>query len=839
MLETDGKFYLGRINDPASGETRDEIVLYDPDDLTTHALVVGMTGSGKTGLCIDLLEEAALNDVPALMIDPKGDITNTLLHFPGLLPSDFAPWINVDEARRAGKSVEEVAGKTADLWRNGLAGWDITPERIQALKDSVRFAVYTPGSDSGLPISILASLAAPDVPWQENEELLREQVSGTVTALLGLTGMVDIDPVQSREHILLANIFEHAWSQGKDLDLGELIMQTQSPPFEKLGFFEVDTFFPEKDRFKLAMKLNNIVASPGFQSWLEGDALDIERLLYDSNGRARHTIFYIAHLKDDEKMFFVTLLFSTVETWMRTKRGTGSLRSLIYFDEIFGFLPPVGNPPSKEPMLRMLKQARAFGVGLILATQNPVDVDYKAMSNAGTWMIGKLATEQDKARLLDGLTSAAGGGLARGDFDRLISSLGKRAFLLRNVHEKKPVIFRTRWAMNYLAGPVTRTQIPALNELAGVGKVETPRASYEPAKGFAATAALAESEVSGPVSEAKQELPGTSTRPAVPAHYGEFFLPINQSLTDAVKQRGRSIPLGAEEHGILYRPALLAQAEVLFVNRKYGLNQEIQTSALVEEPGRRGNVRWEDFRSKALDSRSLDRRPDSQARFGALEQPLSDARLMRMMKSDFADSIYREISVPVKANETLGVYAGPNVNAKAFQRMCEEAAEEKQEVEVDRMDARYRRKIESVQNRLTREERELREDEAEHSRRKSEEMSSYAETALGFFGIGRKKSISSALSRRSQTARAKEDIQESIEEIDELKGDLEQLREELAAELDEIEEKWAEIAADVEVIEVSPYKKNIDVDLFGVAWVPYYLVEVNGEFEEFPAFLFM
>ncbi len=843
MIDTDGKFYLGRINDPATGETGDEMLLYDPDDLTTHALVVGMTGSGKTGLCIDLLEEAALNNIPALMIDPKGDITNTLLHFPELLPADFAPWVNADQARREGKSVEEVAEKTADLWRNGLAGWDIGQERLQALKDSVRFAVYTPGSDAGLPISILASLAAPDIPWAGNEELLREQIAGTVTALLGLTGMVDIDPVQSREHILLSNIFEYAWSQGKDLDLGELIMQTQSPPMEKLGFFEVDTFFPEKDRFKLAMMLNNIVASPGFQSWLEGEALDIERLLYDSSGRARHTIFYIAHLNDEERMFFVTLLFSTVETWMRTKRGTGSLRALIYFDEIFGYLPPVGNPPSKEPMLRMLKQARAFGVGLMLASQNPVDIDYKAMSNAGTWMIGKLATEQDKSRLLDGLTSAAGGGLDRADYDELISALGKRVFLIRNVHEKRPALFQTRWAMNYLAGPVTRTQIPALNELAGLGMAESPAlprpaAQPDPAHAAPLVAPTAAQQATAPVSEPEQELdlPGTSTRPAVPTNIGEYFLPTTLTLSEAVRKQGRAIPVGAEEHGVLYRPVLLAQAQVQFTNRKYNLNSEIQVAALVEEPSRRGNIRWENFLRDAVDHRFFERQPIAQSRFAALEQPLSDGSMLRTMKSDFANWIYGDVTAPVKANETLGIYAGPDVDEKAFQKMCEEAAEEKEDVEIDKLDAAYQRKIDSIEKKLTREERELREDEAALSRSKSEEYTSYAETALGFFGIGRKKSVSTAMSKRGRTARAQEDVEESIEEIAELKGDLAELREELQAELDEIEARWAEIAAEVTELPVAPYKKDIDVDLFGVAWVPHYLVQVEDGFEEFAGY---
>ncbi len=462
MIETGGKFYLGKIFDPEQGKRTDAPLLYDPDDLTTHAVVVGMTGSGKTGLCIDLLEEAALNNLPALMIDPKGDITNALLHFPDLAPGDFQAWVNASEARREGKTVEQAAAEAATLWKNGLAEWGIGPERLQQLSQAAHYAVYTPGSDAGIPVSILATLKAPDLSWETNQELLLEKISGTVTAILGLVGMTEIDPVRSREHIILSNIFEHAWRQGRDLDLGELILQTQNPPFEKLGVFDVETFFPEKDRFELAMLLNNILAAPSFRGWIEGQPLEIPTLLYGPDGRPRHSVFYIAHLNDAERMFFVTLLFSAVETWMRTQTGSPSLRSLVYFDEIYGYLPPTANPPSKQPMLRMLKQARAFGVGLVLATQNPVDVDYKALSNAGTWFIGKLQTEQDKERLLDGLQGAAGG-LEWSVYDRLISRLGKRVFLLHNVHSKQPVLFQTRWAMNYLAGPLTRAQIPALN----------------------------------------------------------------------------------------------------------------------------------------------------------------------------------------------------------------------------------------------------------------------------------------------------------------------------------------------------------------------------------------
>ncbi len=485
-MDTKGEFYLGRVFDPAKAQTSEKMQLYDPADLTTHGVVVGMTGSGKTGLCIGMLEEAALNGIPALMIDPKGDITNALLHFPDLLPQDFRPWVNPDQARQEGKSLDQAAADTAAMWRDGLAQWDIQPDRIQALKESANFAIYTPGSDAGIPVSILASFEAPDLVWEDNREMLREKISGTVTAILGLVGFQDIDPVRSREHILLSNIFENSWKEGKDLDLGELIMQTQTPPFEKLGVFDVNTFFPEKERFGLAMSLNSILAAPSFQTWIEGQPLNIRSLLYAPDGRPKHSVFYIAHLSEAERMFFVTLLFSAVELWMRSQSGTTTLRAIVYFDEIFGYMPPISNPPAKQPMLRMLKQARAFGVGLVLVTQNPVDIDYKALSNAGTWFIGKLQTDQDKQRLLDGLEGAMSGSLDRRAYDRLISSLGKRVFLLHNVHGKGGQLFQTRWAMNYLAGPLTRTQIPALNQLAGAELPSAP--APVPAAGLAAAA---------------------------------------------------------------------------------------------------------------------------------------------------------------------------------------------------------------------------------------------------------------------------------------------------------------------------------------------------------------
>jgi hypothetical protein len=843
MMDTQGKFYLGRIFDTEKGQTTDNPFLYDPDDLTTHAFVVGMTGSGKTGLCIDLLEEAALNGLPALMIDPKGDITNMLLHFPELLPSDFQPWVNVDQARRSGQTLEEAGKEAADLWRNGLASWDITPERLRALEKSVHFAIYTPGSDAGIPVNILASLKAPEIAWEDNRELLREKISSTATALLGLVGLTNIDPVRSREHILLANIFENAWSQGRDLTLSELIMQTQSPPFAKLGVFDVNTFFPEKDRFGLAMLLNNILAAPAFQTWIEGQPLDIPSLLFGPDGRPRHSVFYIAHLSDAERMFFTTLLFSAVETWMRAQSGAQSLRALLYFDEIFGYLPPVANPPSKEPMLRMLKQARAFGVGLVLVTQNPVDVDYKALSNMGTWFIGKLQTDQDKQRLLDGLQGAVAGNMDRAAYDRLISTLGKRVFLAHNIHNKpgkEATLFQTRWAMNYLTGPLARTQIPALNQMVGaVLSSEKPSIPASPAakqtKSSASASPAVQTPAPAPVSG--PDLPGTLTQPALPSSIQSFYLPNNLSFTQAFKAAGASYPPQADSLGMLYRPVLLAQAHIRFINRKYNLDHEKIYSSLIPNPDRRGVIRWDDFSTAPIDPGQLDDRPDPRARFSIPESPLSDAKLMSSIQKDFLDWVYRSSQVTVRANEALKVYAGPETSQADFRKLCAQAAQDGRDAEIDKISTTYDKKIASLQEKIRREERELNQDESEFSQRKLEELGTHAENLLGLFS-GRKSSrrLSSSLSRRRMTEKAKADVKESEESIQEFEKQIAALEKEKTSALEDTQNKWAELANQITEIPITPYKKDILLDLFGLAWYPYFMVQTEQELSELPGF---
>ncbi|MBM3126140.1 MAG: ATP-binding protein, partial [Chloroflexi bacterium] len=571
-MMAESNFYLGRLFDAKSGKLSSKPLEYDPADLTTHAVVTGMTGSGKTGLCIALLEEAALQGIPAIIIDPKGDLTNLLLHFPDLAPQDFQPWIDPEMARRAGKSLDQAAEEASKAWRNGLEEWGIDRKRLAALQNAAEYAIYTPGSDSGISINVLSSLAAPELDWESNREVLRERITSTVTALLGLVGFTDIDPIRSREHILISNIFEEHWSKGRDVDLTELILQTQNPPFEKLGAFPTDTFFPPNERMDLAMTLNNILAAPAFEAWRAGDPLDVQALLFGRDKRPRHSVFYLAHLSETERMFFVTLLFTAVETWMRTQSGSTALRALLYMDEIYGYLPPTANPPSKQPLLRMLKQARAFGLGLLLATQNPADVDYKGLSNTGTWFIGKLQTDQDKQRLLDGLDSLTGG-VSRGAMDKLISSLGKRVFVMHNVHEKSPVVFQSRWAMNFLAGPLTRTHIPALNDLVHakpIAKTQSkPAGSQAPGT---AESSKTDEPLATPIPASTAT--GSLTKPSLPAGIREYFLPQTNSLPEAFQSAGRSMPAEAMIQGVVYRPALLASAQIRILDRKLGVDTE-------------------------------------------------------------------------------------------------------------------------------------------------------------------------------------------------------------------------------------------------------------------------
>src|SRR6185295_10203563 len=513
-----GVFYLGRRYDLSTKKTTPDLVLYDSKDLVTHALCVGMTGSGKTGLGIAAIEEAAIDGVPVIVIDPKGDLTNLLLTFPNLRPDDFAPWVNEDEARRAGKSPAEFAAAQADLWKHGLAEWGEDGARIQRLRDAADFMLYTPGSTAGVPVAILTSL---ERPASGDSEVWRELVPTVVSSVLALIG-VSAEPLKSREHILLSTILLAAWESGESLDFASLIQRVQHPPFTHVGVMDIDSFFPAQDRFALAMSINALIASPGFEVWSQGDPLDVGAFFRTSAGKPRVSIFTIAHLDDGQRMFFVALLLNAIAGWMRTQTGTSSLRAMVYMDEIFGFFPPVANPPSKGPLLTLLKQGRAAGIGVVLATQNPVDLDYKGLSNIGTWWLGRLQTDRDKARLLDGLESANdAGGFDRAEVDRLLSGLPSRVFLMRNVHEDALTLFQSRWALSYLRGPLGRDEIKKLTaarpQASKSGSVARPVATA----GAAATGGKA----AGAATAASSRQRAGGERPVVPPDISQFFAP--------------------------------------------------------------------------------------------------------------------------------------------------------------------------------------------------------------------------------------------------------------------------------------------------------------------------
>lgn len=821
MAASNPGYYLGKVYDNKTNSLTDEQVFLDPSNLTTHAVVTGMTGSGKTGLCIGLLEEAALHGIPAIIVDPKGDLTNMLLHFPSLLPTDFEPWIDPETARQSGKSVEQMAAETSEKWKKGLSDWGYGSEQLQALGDKADYAIFTPGSTSGIPVNILSSFQAPELDWESNAEVLRERISSTVTALLGLIGLNDIDPLRSREHILLSNLIETAWINKQSLSLTDIILQVQTPPMERLGAFPMESFFPEKERFSLAILLNNFLAAPSFQVWQQGQVLDIGELLYPKSGKPRHSVFYLAHLSENERMFFVTLLFAAVETWMRSQRGTGNLRALVYFDEIMGYLPPVANPASKTVMMRMLKQARAFGVGLVLATQNPVDVDYKALSNAGTWMIGRLQTEQDKQRLLDGLTSA-GGNTSVATFDKLISGLQKRVFLFHSIYKSGPVTFSTRWALNYLAGPMTRDQIPLANKLVGAvaGKTTT------------STGATAVTPSDTKPNAAVKSSGTTASRPAIPGDINEFFLPASKGFSEAAA--AANLPAGLNAKGMVYKAALLLQAEVRYLSRQYNIESSKKVAALLDSPGT-GLVKWDNFTMDALDPHNLDSQPLPNSQFHPAAAWLGDTKKTTDIQKDFNEWIYRSSSIKLRANTTLKVFSTPEMTQADFLTHCTEAARYLVEAEMEKVESTFATKISSLERKIDAQELDVKAAQNAVNQRNVESLATGGGALLGML-TGRKRSLSSTMSKVRMASAAKDRKIAEEQDLENLQEQMKELLLQKEKALKDVTAKWADVTTKTTEVSITPTKSDIFSEIFGVAWLPYYLTDNAGSQVEIPAF---
>jgi hypothetical protein len=798
-----GVFYLGREFDPGAGALKDDLVLYDAKDLTTHAVCVGMTGSGKTGLCLSLLEEAAIDGVPAICIDPKGDLGNLLLAFPGLAPADFQPWVDPADAQRKGVSVEELAAKTADTWRKGLAEWQQPVERVAKYRDAVDVAIYTPGAETGLPLSVLRSFAPPPAELLADAAATRDRVGAVVSGLLSLLGR-DADPIQSRDHILLANILESSWRAGASLDMAGLIHAVQKPPFDKVGAFDLDTFFPAKDRLGLAMAINNLLASPGFATWMKGEPLDAQRLLYTAEGKPRLSIISIGHLSDAERMFIVTLVLNEVIAWMRNQSGTSSLRAILYMDEIFGYFPPNGNPPSKVPMLTLLKQARAFGLGCVLATQNPVDLDYKGLANCGTWLIGRLQTERDKLRLIEGLEGALSGaaGYDRATLDRMMSALTQRVFLVRNVHDDAPYLMKSRWALSFLRGPLTGPEIARVMAPRKTAALAAPAAA-QPGGGAQAPGAAAAAAPEGGG-------PAAAPRPVLPADVNEYFLPATRGS-------------GPVE----YRPMVMGLAKMHFVDAKLGLDQWSTTAWLAPLGDDGKEALWaEGSAHEGLKAR-VSKSPEAGASFASLPGPAMRAATHAAFGKQLATHLYENQRAELLLCEALKTASAPGETEGDFRARLGLLLREKRDAAVEDLRRRQAPKLATLDDRIRRAEDKLAREQDQLKQQKLNTALSVGTSILGAL-FGRKTISAGTIGRATTAARSAGRIgreSQDVDRADESLAVLQQRREALQAEIEAEAAKIAEsldpAAIVLRPVSVAPRKADLAVGEVALAWAPW------------------
>ncbi len=790
-----GAFYLGREYDLDAKAANGDLVLYDSKDLVTHGVVLGMTGSGKTGLCLALLEEAAMDRIPAIVIDPKGDIANLLLTFPDLKPEDFRPWINEDDATSKGVTPDDYAATTAATWRKGMADWGQDPGRIKELRERVDITLFTPGSKAGIPVSILGSFDAPPAEVIEDGELLGERIESTVSSLLSLVG-VDADPIQSPEAILLANIFGRTWGAGTNLSLEDLIRHIQKPPFDKVGVIDTDTFLTTKDRQSLALKFNNLLASPGFATWLEGLPLDPAKLLHAADGNPRVSVFSIAHLSDPERMFFVSLLLNQTLGWMRAQSGTTSLRAILYMDEIYGYLPPTANPPSKKPLMTMLKQGRAFGLGCLLATQNPVDLDYKALSNIGTWWLGRLQTERDKLRVLDGLEGAAGAQNARFDraaMEKLLSALGNRVFLMNNVHEDQPVLFQVRWLMSYLRGPLTRNQIKTLMD---------PRRAD-----FGAQAPAAAATPANPMAMPRPAMPAANAgRPLVGQGVVEKFAP---ATADAA----------------VYQPCLLRVGTVRFASTK--ASTEGSRTVRHVNPMSAQGIDWDTSLPPPLQAEALGGEPAPGISFGELPGYAMNARNYQQVTKEFEEWLYRNERVEVFFCPAFKEWSKIGESEGEFRGRLGLAAREARDAAVAKLREVARKKVATLESRLQTAQATLNRQQTEASSAKMQAGASVLGNVLGAL-LGRKSGLGGlvrsgmgSMTRATSAYKQSQDVVAAEDKVRTIQQQIAEVEQEIADQIAALAQSLDPTTVPLETESLKPTQANVSADLVCLLWLPF------------------
>ncbi|UCH94789.1 MAG: DUF853 family protein [Candidatus Aminicenantes bacterium] len=799
-MKKDGFFYLGKEFSLEKDELSEQEYLYDASDLTTHGVVFGMTGSGKTGLCLDLLEEALNEEIPVIIVDPKGDVANLALVFPDQSPEDFKKWVSPAQAQREGKDLDTYAAETAEKWKKGLNSWGINREDILPLQQKMDLRIFTPGSSAGMPVSIIQGFKAPGAELARDEEGMLEKIRNTVSALLSLLG-ISADPLNSQPHILISNIIDHYWRLGRDLSLEELIINIQKPPFQRLGVFEVNQLMDEKERVELAFKINNIVAAPSFRFWKTGMPLSAGRLFEKREGKVPVNIFYIAHLNDNERMFFLSLLLNDIVDWIRKQPGATDLKYLFYMDEIYGYLPPYPqNPPSKNPLMILMKQARAFGLGVVLVTQNPKDIDYKALTNTGTWFIGKLQAEMDRERVMEGLRGildASGDSLDTTEINNLLSSLKKRVFLVKNVHESGVKLFQTRWAISYLAGPLTREQI---KDLAGVGAAQVPPhvPSFAPPP---------------PPSSVPPPIPTAGPPPVPPS------MPTRSDLLPYAPQPDTPIEYlyesSADSRGKFYSPYLYLQGEVIFDDNQLGVyvRKKYFTSVPME-----ANIDWRESKLEETEVEYSSEPDPGVMGYETLKTKLNYSGLRRM-QSSFKNYLFSQQVLSLLINRDLKLVSEVDESEESFRTRCREVVEKMIDKEIEKLKDTYERKIERLEDRIEREKLKVQRLKKEARSKRSEEFLSIGESVLGVLLGGKSvRGLATAARRRRSTSSASDRVKLGKTKLSQLEEDILQLQEELEDKIADIEDKYYEKADKVEPFDVRLEKEDIIISRQSLLW---------------------
>ncbi len=781
LYEKLGLFYLGKEVDPKTFQVTDNLFLYKSKDFTTHAVIIGMTGSGKTGLGIAMIEEAAIDKVPSIIIDPKGDMGNLLLSFPGLKVEDFRNWIDPAEAEGKGMDPDVYAGETAKNWEEGLRSFYQDKNRITLFRESADFTIYTPGSSAGVPLSILSNFDVPSQDVLDDPDTFSSIINSTV---MGLLSLVDIkaDAITSKEYILLAAIFSYFWKNNTNLSLEDLIGHITNPPFEKIGVLSLNHFYPQKERFELAMLLNNILSSPGFSMWLEGEKLDIQNLLYTKEGNPRVSILSIAHLDNTQRMFFVTLFLNKYISWMRQQKGTPSLRTLLYMDEIFGFFPATSNPPSKKPMLILLKQARAYGVGVVLATQNPIDLDYKGLSNIGSWFLGRLQTRQDRDRVIDGLIKNSADALEKGEIESMLANMKKRTFLLKSAHLDTIPLLETRWVLSYLRGPLSTSEVARLME----NKKRL-------------------------LSEAREEVV------EIPFKQAEIISEVSQVsplVSDKVKQFFLSHPPFSEE--TVYEPKIILKGRVRFYNQSKNVDQQEEIN--LKLPVSRDSVEIDFNAASPNDDNSLyDQKPFERARFAPLPPFLEKMKDMKVIEDKFKNYLYDTRRIELYHCKELKILSEPGEELSHFKSRMSDLIKEEKDKAIEKLTEQYAKKEEKLEKDSIKLQEKLEKEETDVKSASTESALSIGSSLLGVL-LGRTKVGTlntgvTGLKRASRILKEKKDVERVKKNIENLASDIQELEEELKQSIEDMSEQFEIDNYKIETVSIKPKKS----DIFGLS----------------------